>query len=190
MLDKLLRDKYSWVHQLIGYNPTWATNSRSQGRTIEKIRSQNKLFEKYPLQNFKTNFKTLKKSLDREFANVKFDQNAFDGEKLKYPKERILKVGYPRWNHPDNKAKKLLEEDTKEGGIYNDSTMKPMDLRAMRPEYQQFPKKIFRNRLYRVGRSHKEEPYWIHKRNRKMNKQKVTDKDLQAIVTDEELQAN
>ena len=189
VLDKLLRDKNSWVHQMIDSNPTWASNGRSQGQTIKEIHDHHNLLEKYPLPNFKTNFKNLKNSIDREFDNVKFDQDAFNREKLKYPKEQKLKIGYPRWNHPDNKAKQFLEDDTKEGGIYDDPAIKPRHLRAMRPEYQQFPKEIFRNRLYRVGRSHKEEPYWIHKRNKNMNKQKLTEEDLEAKGTDEELEA-
>ena len=174
---------------MIDSNPTWASNGRSQGQTIKEIHDHHNLLEKYPLQNFKTNFKNLKNSIDREFDNVKFDQDAFNREKLKYPKEQMLKIGYPRWNHPNNMAKKLLEDDTKEGGIYDDPAIKPRHLRAMRPEYQQFPKEIFRNRLYRVGRSHKEEPYWIHKRNKNMNKQKLTEEDLEAKGTDEELEA-
>jgi hypothetical protein len=93
--------------------------------------------------------------------------------------QQMLKTGYPRWNHPDNHAKNLLEEDTKKGGIYKKENMKPKDLKVTRPEYHSFPEKIFRNRLYKAKSAHTEKPYWQNERNKSMRKKKVTEENLQ-----------
>ena len=50
---------------------------------------------------------------------------------------------YPRWNHPNNLATaKLLEEDTKPGGLYISNNLKSMELKASRAEYHKFPDNI------------------------------------------------
>ena len=92
--------------------------------------------------------------------------------------QRILKTGYPRWNHPENRAKQLLEEDTKPGGIYYNENLKPRDLKVTRPEYQAFPDKNFRDRLYKAKSAHIEKPYWQNERNKSMRKKKVAEENL------------
>ena len=78
----------------------------------------------YPLESFVTIFRSFKNAIDCEVVSVEFDQKAYNKEILKYPMQRILKEGYPRWNHPTNCANKLLEEDTKTGGIYHNENLK------------------------------------------------------------------
>ena len=179
VLVTLLRDRASWVNEIIDSDPTFMVRrSRSTAKTIEKIHGQNALFCAYPLKNFITNFRNLKKSLDSERRNASFDQEAYNKEKEKYPVLRTLKAGYPRWNHPLNEAKMLLSQDTEEDGVYQNENLKPKALKALRNEYQSFPDDIFRNRLYKAKSAHKEKPYWQNERNKSMRKRKVLEQDL------------
>jgi len=180
VLSTLLRDKTSWANKIIDSDPSFGVHrSRSTSKTIETIHVRNILFKLYPIKNFTTNLRSLKNAIDTENINVEFDQKAFDREIVKYPMQRMLKAGYPRWNHPDNHAKKLLEEDTKKGGIYETENLNPKDLKVSRPEYRDFPDKIFRNRLYKAKSAHIEKPYWQNERNKSMRKKKVTEENLQ-----------
>ena len=180
VLSTLLRDKTSWANKIIDSDPSFGVlRSRSTNKTIGTIHVRNILFTRYPLKNFITNLRSLKNAIDTEYINVDFDQEAYDKEIMKFPMQQILKVGYPRWNHPDNHAKKLLEEDTKKDGIYEKENMKPKDLKVTRPEYHNFPDEIFRNRLYKAKSAHKEKPYWQNERNKSMRKKKVTEENLQ-----------
>lgn len=168
----------NWVTRIIADDPGVSA------KTIDKIQDMHDLFRPYKKQNFRANFRSLKKAIDKNAAAVSFDQNAFNKELTKYQKEPLLKVGYPRWNHPQNTAKKLLENDMKPGGLYNNPDMKPSELRELRPEYQRFPKKVFQDRLFREHRKQKETPFWVHKRNKKMRK-KAIDHEIQALVVQE-----
>jgi hypothetical protein len=180
VLSTLLRDKTSWANKIINSDPSFGVlRSRSTNKTIGTIHVRNKLFTRYPLKNFITNLRSLKNAIDTEYINVDFDQEAYDKEIVKYPMQQMLKVGYPRWNHPDNHAKKLLEEDTKKDGLYEKENLKPKDLKVTRPEYHNFPDEIFRNRLYKAKSAHKEKPYWQNERNKSMRKKKVTEENLQ-----------
>jgi len=98
LLIKLLRDESSWVHAMLIVDPENAYD------TVDAIHSENELFQQYPLHNFRTNFKNLKESISKLRDNIEFDQDAFNKEKLRYARQRMLKAGYPRSNH-SNKAK-------------------------------------------------------------------------------------
>ncbi|OEU18315.1 hypothetical protein FRACYDRAFT_236592 [Fragilariopsis cylindrus CCMP1102] len=170
----------SWANTIINADPNFGVlRSRSTNKTIGTIHGRNVLFTRYPLKNFVTNLRSLKNAIDTEFINVDFDQEAYDKEIIKYPMQRMLKVGYPRWNHPDNHAKKLLEEDTKKGGLYEKENLKPKDLKVTRPEYREFPDDVFRSRVYKALSGHREKPYWQNERNKSMRKKKVTEENLQ-----------
>ena len=180
VLSTLLRDTTSWANTIINSDPNFGVlRSRSTNKTIGTIHGRNVLFTRYPLKNFVTNLRSLKNAIDTEFINVDFDQEAYDKEIIKYPMQRMLKVGYPRWNHPDNHAKKLLEEDTKKDGLYEKENLKPKDLKVTRPEYREFPDDVFRSRVYKALSGHREKPYWQNERNKSMRKKKVTEENLQ-----------
>ena len=93
--------------------------------------------------------------------------------------QQTLKVGYARWNHPANLAvRELLADDTKPGGIYHVKNLKPKELNALRPEYQKFPDKIFRDRLYKTKSRHIEKPYWVNGRNKVGRRTKVVEENM------------
>lgn len=173
--EQLEADDDNIIQQMIALDPGLSH------RTIDKIHDRFSLFQQYDKLKFRTNFRNLKKTIDKQASAVMFDKEAFEKDSTKYPRERVLKAGYPRWDHPQNKAKKLLEEDLKSSGIYNTENMKPLDLHVLRPEYQEFPPTIFRNRLYREIRTQKETPFWVYKRNKRMRKIAINEEMLAQI---------
>ena len=172
-----LKGDDNWITQIIAEDPGVSS------KTIDKIHDGHDLFRPYKKHNFWSNFRSLKRAIDKNSAAVSFDQNAFNKESTKYLKEPMLKAGYPWWNHPGNAAKKLLENDMKPGGLYN-ADMKPSALRELQPEYQRYPKKVFWDRLFQEQRKQIEVPFWVHKQNKKMLK-KETNQEIQALVLQE-----
>ena len=106
------------------------------------------------------NFRSLKNTIDCEVISVEFNQKAYKKKDIqKYPLQRILKTGYPWWNHPKNRAIQLLEEDTKPRGICNNENLKPKDLTVTQPECQNFSEKSLETDCTKKS-SHIEKPYW------------------------------
>ena len=164
-----LENENSWVRRIIDSDPMMSS------KTIDQIHGCHHLFRQYDVVKFRSNFKSLKKSIDKTASAVRFDQNAFEKELSKYQKEPHLKTGYPRWNHTNNEAKKLLEDDIKS------QNRKPKELYKLRPEYQRFPEAVFRNRYYRERRKQTEQPFWVLKRNNRMRK-KTTENEMEALI--------
>ena len=183
LLAALLKDESSCIQAII------AEDQECGYETVDRIWGTHVQFQNYSKEKFRGCFRTLKASIDHEADAVACDQAAFDKEKKKHPATRALKAGCPRWNHPDNPAKKMLEEDLKcAGGDNNRGIKKPKELRAMRPEHQDFPPEIFRNRYYRQLRTNKEKPFWVHERNRKMRKQTLQmEAGLEQLLSESEL---
>eukprot|EP00536_Pseudo-nitzschia_multiseries_P007230 jgi/Psemu1/17376/gm1.17376_g len=151
-LSRLLRDANSWLNKMISGDPT-SSATKQQFRQSRRFTFP-PLFSNHTLSKIsKQNFLNLKHSINTEKINVKFDELGLQQERLKCPHEQM-------------------------GGVYEDPTMKPEDLKALRPEYSDIPNNIFRDRLYRTICAHKEDLYWIDKRNRAMRKIMVTEDKL------------
>lgn len=100
---------------------------------------------------------------------------AFDAQALRCDKKNDHppnnNTSYPRWH--GSAAQKLLKED-----VSNklQEAMKPRELRLTRPEYQEFPLKVFRDHVQQEIRERKERPYWMaraaKKKKEKANKKK------------------
>jgi hypothetical protein len=136
--------------------------------TAEEIRREEPLFRQYNSKLFNSNLMRLVETVREDQGRGQWDQDALNKEKLKYPINTILIQGYPRWNI--SSAKKLLEEDLK---AKKHVGVLPRDLRVTRQDYIDFPLRIFRHRLYAEVRKQTGDAFWVHKRNKKMMKQKV-----------------
>ncbi len=90
----------------------WDVNSCFHSMNIKDIYSSNDHFSVYPLKNFTTNYKNLKKNVDGFRAQVDFDNLAVSQHKKSYPCSSHTKQGYPHWN--DHLEKQHLEFD-----VYN-----------------------------------------------------------------------
>ncbi len=63
----------------------WNVNSRFQSMNIKDIHSSDVRFSVYPLKNFTTNFRSLKKKVDELRVQVNFDNLAVSQHKKMYP---------------------------------------------------------------------------------------------------------
>jgi hypothetical protein len=139
----------------------WNVNFAFQSMSIKDIHSSYARFSVYPLKNFSTNFKNLKKKVDGLRVQVDFDEHAVAQHKKSYPRSSHTKQGYPHWNgHP---AKEHLEDD-----VLNRiaDTMLPSKLRMTQTSYQEFPQDIFCVRVHAKKWKQREQTFWVAKRNK------------------------
>ena len=118
-------------------------------------------FQNYPLKNFKTKLKSLKKAVRERKIIFKEDERIFQHEKLLFPrKERNIR-GQFFW---DTRIANLsLHEDVKNGIA---DQLKPSKLRETRVEYQDFSPEVFCGHVHQEKRAQREKSYWIPKRNK------------------------
>jgi hypothetical protein len=139
----------------------WDVNSHFHGMNIKDTHSSDARFSVYPLKKFTTNYKNLKKNVNRLRVQVDFDNHAVSQHKKSYPHSSHTKRGYCHWN--DHPAKQHLEDD-----VYNGiaDTMLPSQLRMTRRSYQDFPPDIFCVRVHSKRRKQREQTFWVAKRNK------------------------
>jgi hypothetical protein len=118
-------------------------------------------FSVYPLKNFTTNLKNLKKKVDELKLQVDFDKEAVSQHKKLYPCLPTTKQGYPHWN--DHLAKQDLEDNVFNGIA---GTMLLSKLRMTWRCYQDFPPNIFCARVHAKVRKQREQSFWVAKRNK------------------------
>jgi hypothetical protein len=69
----------------------WDISSCYHGMSIKEIHSSDARFSVYPLKNFTTNFKNLKKKVDGLRAHVDFDERAVSHHMTSYPRSSHTK---------------------------------------------------------------------------------------------------
>jgi hypothetical protein len=144
----------------------WDINSHFQSMNIKDIHSSDACLSVYPLKNFTTNYKNLKKNVNGLTAQVDFNNLAVSQHKKSYPSLSHTKQGYPHWN--DHPEKQHLEDD-----VYNGiaDTMIPSQLSMTHRSYQDFPPDIFCVRVHAEKRKQREQTFWVAKRNETAMKQ-------------------
>ena len=153
-LEKELEDANSHFHQM----------------RIEDIHRSDSRFSDYPLKNFKTNFKSLKKRIDATKERVQFDNLAVAEHLANYNRPQLTHGGYPHWNA--HQAKQLLEKHVRDGTA---NRMAPRELRGMAGAYKDFPADVFAKRVHSEKQKQKGDAFWVEKRNRKGMKQRLTE---------------
>ena len=143
-------------------------NSRFHQMSIEDIHGSDGRFSIYPLKNFKTNFKNLKKRIDTTKERVKFDNLAVAAHIANYSRPQRTHGGYPHWN--THEAKQLLENHVRDGTA---DRMAPRELRGENGAYKDFPPGVFLKRLHSEKQKQKGAAFWVEKRNRKGMKQRL-----------------
>jgi len=101
---------------------------------------------------FSSRLRALRKQITDKHERAIVDSNALANDRLLFPEvpDNDAGRGYPKWG--GSMAKSLLKADI-DAGIH--STMTPAELRDTRPEYKQFPPKVFRNHIYQDLKSRK-----------------------------------
>ena len=145
-------------------------NSRFHKMSIDAIHAEIDCFRRFPLKNFKTNYKNLKTKIEATAARVEFDNKAVQEHKIKYPRQPTTKKGHPHWDtHP---AKVDLENDVRDGTA---NIKAPMDLWITKKSYQQFPPDIFSKRVQAEKQKQRGASFWVEKRNRQGMKQRLSE---------------
>jgi len=153
-LERELKDDGSHLHQM----------------SIKDIHSSDNRFSVYPLKNFTTNFRNLKKRIEATRARVELDNKNVSEHKKMYPRGPKTKRGYPHWNgHP---AKAKLVKDVRNGTA---EKMLPSKLRETRKSYKEFPVDVFTKRVHAEKSKQMADAFWVQKRNRKALKQHLKD---------------
>jgi hypothetical protein len=132
----------------------WDPSSRYHSMKSKDIHASNERFSSYPLKNFTTNFKSLKKKVDELRLRVEYDNLAVSQHKKMYPRVPASTQEYPYWD--DHLAKKALEDDVFNqiaGGVL------PSKLRMTRSCYQDFPSNIFCVRDHAESRKQQEQTF-------------------------------
>jgi hypothetical protein len=106
------------------------------------------IYTKFPLKNFKVNFKNLCKSIKDSKAAASRDEAILANTLAQRPP-------YPPWDASE--ARRLLLLDLASGAIAN---MKPSEVRNTRPEYRSYPEKKFRDNLCKERHKPIKKAYW------------------------------
>ena len=128
--------------------------------TAKEIWESHPKFKQYEYKSFKQWNASMKKMTTKRREQVDNEENAFQNDMLKFPKNKITSRYLPFWN--DHPASKLLEDDVSKG---MSKMWTPTQLWKSRKEYQDFPLPIFRKHIYVVQTKQLAAPYWQHKRN-------------------------
>jgi len=169
LLMKLLQDRDSRLHNM----------------TPRQVYESHKWYQDYSFDRFKENLKSIKHSIEENFAIVDSDIQIVREELRNFPQSRQGCRGYPRWDkHP---AKSLLREDIKEGK-YKLGNAKRFQL--SRAEYSEFPSSVFRDHIHQERRRQREKKMKVIQRNKKAQKahQKEVDESEAAWLANEEYQ--
>ena len=143
----------------------WDANSRFHNMSTKEIHASDRCFSVYPLKNFTTNLRNLKKKIEATKAHVEFDNKAVAEQKRLFPRKPNTKRGYPHcFGRP---AKEDLEDDVRDGTA---EKMWPRKLRMTRLSYQEFPSDVFCKRVHAEKRKQREAAFWVDKRNKKAMK--------------------
>jgi hypothetical protein len=129
--------------------------------SIKDIHASDERFSAYPLKNFTTIFRSLKKKVDELRVQVHFNNLAVPQHKKMYPQVPHTKQGYPYWD--DHPEKQLLEDDIHNGKA---SAILPSQFRMTWRCYQDFPSNIFCTRDHAEMRKQREQTFWVSKRNK------------------------
>ncbi|KAL7525979.1 hypothetical protein ACHAXR_001251, partial [Thalassiosira sp. AJA248-18] len=161
LLIKLIHDDKSWVHRM----------------TPEEIHQSNPLFANYPFPKFKEYLKCIQSTMATQKEIVRVNEQEIWQEELAFPRENTTDRGYPFWD--THAARGLLQEDVGDGRA---DEMTPKELQKTRTEYMIFPLHVFRSHIYQEKRRKREEPGWVHKRNKKG--QKMHENEVNALKDD------
>ena len=140
----------------------WKDDSSYHKMSVDDIHASDARFCDYPIKNFKTNVRNLKKKVKDTKVRVDFDNKAVAEHKRRFPRQPKTKGGYPHWN--DHNAREHLEDDVRNGIA---DTMAPNDLRKTRESYREFPVVVFCKRVHAEKRKQREAKFWVEKRNKK-----------------------
>jgi len=127
-------------------------------RVVYQMRPE---YQVYKATNFATNYRSLQRWVRVHKAKADADSDALAHDRRIHPPAARAFQGYPRWGGSD--AARLLKQDV-EAGIAD--AMMPKSLHESRPEYLQFPLKVFRDHIHQEKRSRMGRSWWMNRGRR------------------------
>jgi hypothetical protein len=116
----------------------------------------NEEFKQYDEKRFKSNLKSLLKSIEKKEALAKFDLEALAHDQAHFPRPETTVRGYPFWD--TSEARTLLAKDVDDDV---DLTLTPRQLWNSREEYQAFPIVVFRQHIHQERYQREQSSYWL-----------------------------
>ena len=92
----------------------------------------------------------LRSQIQASLSRADDDEKAYQIFVKNHPTATVSTRGYPEWD--GSKAQALLKEDMAKG-VHTVDDFYPKDFRATRPEYEEFPLKVFRDHVYQAIRT-------------------------------------
>jgi hypothetical protein len=135
----------------------------TQSTNLDKLWQSSVLYKRFPLQNFKTNVKSLLKSVEKYQERAIRDDQALEHDMHIHPPVATKTSGEPLlWD--GSLAQTQLKSDVA-NGFHQDMT--PKELWMSRRSYQLFTLPKFRQHMYKEKTSLFEKSYWLNKKTKK-----------------------
>jgi hypothetical protein len=113
-----------------------------------------KEYKQFKLKNFKKNLQTLWNAHKKGTSEAALAEKATNNFLQQHPPSATSSHGYPRYHGSTARAKLKADIDAKKHLI-----MRPEQLWNTSEEYQQFPKKVFRDHIYQETKARKQRYY-------------------------------
>jgi hypothetical protein len=131
------------------------------------VYNSNEEYKRYKKGNFKSNLKSLLKSLYNKEERSQFDAAAIVHDTALFPRRALTTRGYPFWD--TSEAKVLLVKDVDDG---LDLQFEPKDLWLSQEAYQIFPFDVFKKHIHQERSRRTQSSYWHRKKRTDKNKTK------------------
>ena len=132
--------------------------------SAEEIWESHPKFQLYQLDQFKGYNKNMKTLTAKRLALISDEEESFKRDMLKITRRGVTSRGIPFWH--THAAAELLKQHVVEEMDNTRNKAKPLQLWRSRPEYQEFPLRIFRKHIYQERTKQIAAPYWQYRRNK------------------------
>ena len=109
-------------------------------------------YQRYKYNNFRNNLRKLRNDIAEDRATAIVEATAVAKHRTKYPPQSNR--SWPRW--PGHLAKHLLRMNIDEE---KHKIQTPAELHTSRPEFRDFPLKVFRDHIYKELKAQKQNHY-------------------------------
>ena len=116
----------------------------------------NGIYHKFEYTNFQCNLRNLRSAINRSRIAAHEDEIAMRTTFQRWGREPGNEP-YPAWH--ESEAKELLLDDIASGATEG---LKPAEVHQLRPEYQDYPLKVFRDHLIKEKKKPTIRAYWEH----------------------------
>jgi hypothetical protein len=136
------------------------------------LETRPELYKPYA-KNFANNLRNLRLTLKAHQDRADQDDAAIRHDLVLFPRSVVDARGYPRWD--GSAAQQFLIQDIKEGQYVG---IKAKAFRETRPEYMQYPLKVFTDHIHQEKRALLEKSYWLNRKKKKAHEEDDDDSSM------------